>query len=592
MQRLLDPGSERQLSEARELLGDLRETLARLGATASDRETLGTSIRQLDQLFLIVVVGEFNAGKSALINGILGQEVMREGVTPTTSRIQLLTWGPQVADDRVEDGVRVLTAPLELLRDLQIVDTPGTNAIFREHERLTGELMPRADFVLFVTSADRPFTETERQFLATIHEWGKKVLVVVNKIDLVSTADEREQILAFVREGALGVLGQAPPVLGVSARLARLAKQGEASLWPDSGFEPLERYLTSALDAGRRFRLKLENPLRVGLALANRYAALAGERLTMIQDDVRQLEDDERQLAQASGEMHRGFELRMSLIDKVLGDMEARGHAFFEDMLRIARVVDLLNRPRIQKAFEDTVVADTPHQVEQRVRDLVDWMVDQDLGQWQAVSATLAGRQERHADRMLGSPDVGTFHRDRARLIDTVQHDAQRIVDTYDKQREAAAIADQARVAVAASAAAGGAAIGLGTLVTVAASTVTADLTGMLAASFMLGVGLLILPARRRRARGTLHEKVAALRQQLTNALRGAFERTRTQHTQRLADAIGPYARFVRAEEQRWTGAQGELGVLRERVRGLLDQLARDDREPLTSNRPGFVGGS
>ena len=77
-----------------------------------------------------------------------------------------------------------MTAPVELLRDLHIVDTPGTNAIDREHERLTIDFVPRADLVLFVTSADRPFTETERVFLETIRDWGKKIVIVVNKVDI------------------------------------------------------------------------------------------------------------------------------------------------------------------------------------------------------------------------------------------------------------------------------------------------------------------------------------------------------------------------------------------------------------------------
>src|SRR6185312_1618062 len=115
--------------------------------------------------------------------------------------------------------------------------------------------------------------------------------------------------------------------------------------------------------------------------------------------------------------------------------------------------------------------------------------------------------------------DVGTFHNDRSRLIDSVGREAQRVVDTYDRHREAAAIADQARVAVATAAAAGGAAVGLGTLVTVAASTVAADVTGILLASVVLGVGFLIIPARRRKAKATLAEKVAGLRERLTAAL-------------------------------------------------------------------------
>ena len=104
--------------------------------------------------------------------------------------------------------------------------------------------------------------------------------------------------------------------------------------------------------------------------------------------------------------------------------------------------------------------------------------------------AQLAERQRQHAPRVLGAPEVGTFHDDRARLIDSVGREAQRVVETYDKQREAGIIADQARIAVAAAAAAGGAAVGLGTLVTIAASTVAADVTGILLASVVARAGL------------------------------------------------------------------------------------------------------
>ena len=81
----------------------------------------------------------------------------------------------------MRNGLLVVTAPVELLRDVHIVDTPGTNAIIREHERLTTDFVPRSDLVLFVTSADRPFSETERLFLTAIRDWGKKIVIVVEQ---------------------------------------------------------------------------------------------------------------------------------------------------------------------------------------------------------------------------------------------------------------------------------------------------------------------------------------------------------------------------------------------------------------------------
>jgi hypothetical protein len=460
---------------------------------------------------------------------------------------------------------------------VQLVDTPGTNAIIREHERLTAEFVPRADLVLFVTSADRPFTETERLFMETIRDWGKKIVVVVNKIDIFSTSTELDEVLAFVRSAARQLLGIEPEVLPVSARLAQRAKQGNPSQWAMSRFEALERYLSDTLDAPNRFRLKLANPLGVGQALAQRYSTIAAERLTLIGDDLEVLADIERQLAVYRADMERGFELRMAAVEKELADMEARGHRFFEDTLRIGRVVDLLNRARVQKEFEDKVVADAPVQIERRVSELIDWLVDQDFRQWQAVTSRLSERHRHHALRVLGAPDVGTFHNDRSRLIDSVGREAQRVVDTYDRRREAEAIADHARVSVAAAAAAGGAAVGLGTIVTIAASTVAADVTGILLASVVLGIGFLIIPARRRKAKATLEEKVAALRARLTRALKAEFDRAREQSHLRLADAVAPYARFVRAEEGRWRQAQQTLRDLAEQTGGALARLGAVD---------------
>ena len=85
---------------------------------------------------------------------------------------------------QTEDGLFVRMLPAELLRKLNIVDTPGTNVILERQQRLTEEFVPRADLVLFIMSADRPFTDSEVKFLKYIRQWGKKVVFVLNKVDI------------------------------------------------------------------------------------------------------------------------------------------------------------------------------------------------------------------------------------------------------------------------------------------------------------------------------------------------------------------------------------------------------------------------
>ena len=302
-----------------------------------------------------------------------------------------------------DGGALVVTAPVELLHDLQIVDTPGTNALNREHERLTREFVPRADLVVFVTSADRPFTESERAFLEAIRDWGKKIVIVVNKVDILESTDQLSEVLTFVDQAASRLLGVTPERFAVSARQAWRAKHGDPEQWASSGFGPLETFLHETLDNDERFRLKLASPLGVGSSLAARYETFAADRLAVLSADVESLDATTRQLSLYGEDLERGFELRMTAVEKALVDMESRGQAFLDDTLRIGRVFDLMNRSRVQREFEERVIADAPADVERRVSELIDWLVDQDLRQWQALSSRAgtapAGARRAHDGR-------------------------------------------------------------------------------------------------------------------------------------------------------------------------------------------------
>ena len=124
------------------------------------------------------------------------------------------------------------------------------------------------------------------------------------------------------------------------------------------------------------------------------------------------------------------------------------------------------------------------------------------------------------------------------------------------------------------AAAAGGAAVGLGTIVTLAASTAAADVTGILMASVIAAIGFLVIPAKRRKAKAEMQQKISALRVRLAGALRTEFERAQEQGAARMANAVDPYSRFVRAEQTRWLEARTTLSALRDRAAAFRDKLA------------------
>jgi small GTP-binding protein len=547
--RLLTEQQEDLVKEERRILGDLRQALIQFGAEANDNQALTESISQLDELFSLVVVGEFNAGKSAFINALLGSKLLNEGVTPTTTQINILRYGKDAGRTLVKENQLVLTLPVDWLADISIVDTPGTNAIIRSHEAITSDFIPRSDLVLFITSADRPFTESERAFLERIRDWGKKIVVVINKIDIFENDTDLLQVVEFVENNAFALLDLAPEIFPVSSRLALKAKQGDMSLWNPSGFEALESYIRRTLDEKSRFQLKLLNPLGVGQHLVDRYHSIAVSRLDLLKDDIGMLADVEVQLGIYKEDMSRDFNYRMADVENLLYEMEQRGQDFFDNTFRLARVLDLFSKERIRQEFEKRVIADSPQKIEVKINELIDWLVDADLRQWQAVNEHLAERRRAYQERIIGDLGPGNFTVDRERMMDSVGREAQRVVDTYDKVEEALAIAAGAQEAVAALAVLEVGAIGLGALVSVLASTVAADVTGILLATFIAALGLVIIPARRRLAKNEMRKKISQLREQLSNTLRTQFEREIQRSLQNIHTAIAPYTRFVRAEQ-------------------------------------------
>jgi small GTP-binding protein len=574
LRRILTRKQEELLSDERRWLGDLRVALAQFDVAPDDQATLDRSICQLDELFLLVVVGEFNSGKSAFINALLGQPVLEEGVTPTTTRINLLKHGPTAERTVAESSVDVTTAPVDLLREINIVDTPGTNAIHREHEAITQEFVPRSDMVFFVTSADRPFTESERAFLQRIRDWGKKVVVVVNKIDILDTPEDVARIEAFIADNARTLLGFTPEIFPVSARQALRAKLdgGHTGLMAASRFEVLERYVVATLDEKERVRLKLLNPLGVGMHLISKYLDVIDERLGLLKEDFATIDDIEGQLAVYQEDMGRDFRYRLADVDNVLHDFENRGMEFFDDTMRLARIFDLINKPKLKADFERRVITDAPQLIEQRVNEVIDWMVSSDLRQWQAVMDHLGRRRAEHADRIVGQVG-GSFDYDRARLLDTVGRAAHRAIESYDQEAESTRLAESVQMAVAGTALVEVSAIGLGTIVTIIATTTLADVTGILAASAVAVLGLFVIPARRREAKKELREKISAMRQQLVSTLTGQFERELERSLHRIHEAVAPYTRFVRAERDRLTETSRELTRIREGLARLKVQI-------------------
>ncbi len=565
LKKFLSAGQEELVKEERDVLFRLNGILSAIQATEEDKEIIAREARRLDELFMVVVVGEFNAGKSAFINALLGSEVLEEGVTPTTHKIHVIKYGDSPTREE-RDGILYVFYPAPWLKDLNIVDTPGTNAVLREHQVITEKFVPHSDFVLFVTSADRPFTESERLFIGLIRDWGKKLVAVVNKADLLKDEKSKVEVLDFVREHLKEAIAAEPEVFLVSSRLAKEARRGnDLSKWEESGMPEVEQFLQKSLTEKERVRLKLTTPLQVSERIARRYLSALDEQKRLLAGDLETVHEINRQIENYEREMRTQFVYHLSHVENVLNKMENRGNQFFEETIRLTRIFDMLNAEKIRGEFERKVVADTAHQVERQINDLIDWMVSQDFRQWRQIASLVEERMSKRS-----KPQVGLlnreFERRRKELLESVGESAKKAVETYDREAEARELADSVQSAVAQAALVEVGAIGLGTILVKVLATTMADFTGILAASTLAAVGLYLIPARKRKAQKKLHESTEKLRRELHQALQDEFEIELQRSIRRIRDALAPYTSFVESEEEK-------LAEQTETLKGILEEI-------------------
>ncbi|KAL5561669.1 hypothetical protein UlMin_031416 [Ulmus minor] len=292
---------------------------------------LADAVSQIDEPFMLAIVGEFNSGKSSVINALLGSRYLKDGVVPTTNEITFLRYselgsGEEQRCERHPDGQYICYLPAPILKEMNIVDTPGTNVILQRQQRLTEEFVPRADLLIFVMSADRPLTESEVAFLRYIQQWKKKVVFVLNKSDLYQNAHELEEALSFIKENTQKLLNtENVRLYPVSARSALDSKLSASSdygkefgklsssdfQWKINSFDKFEKFLYSFLDGStstgmERMKLKLETPIGIAERLLSsceilvrqdcRYAkqdlASINEIISSVQDYAMKMESE------------------------------------------------------------------------------------------------------------------------------------------------------------------------------------------------------------------------------------------------------------------------------------------------------------
>jgi len=566
----------------RRLVLRARDALLQVEGARTDVDRLAKLVDEMDELFLLVIVGEYNSGKSTFINALLGDEVFAMGDLPTTREIAILRFGDVKPPETIGDHRVLFHYPLDVLRDLEIVDTPGTNSLERMEEDLTRSFVPRADLVLFVTSLLQPLTATELEFLTHIREWGKKVIFIVNGVDRRNSDEQIDRVRTYLdREITARLSGEPPTIYFISALQALRAKMAARAVTaaasslpnavesppspvgpdPRNAFPALERYLLETLRERERVRLKLLSPLGVLRRVLELNVGTLDKRLEVVHGDGQVLGSVRRQLESYGAEMRTDSERYLLELRNVLADVERRGRSWLERTVRIGNINFLRNKDAVENRFRAEVVGEAPRQIEDVVHRMVDWTVKRNLKLWTAVFQELDAHTARlRASGALAAHASTEFQYNREELFDRLRQPVERRLNEFNAEAEARGIVESMREAVTHAFGINVLAVGLGAAVVAVFTTAALDVTGLLTATLFAVAGWLLIPARRRRLIRELEAKVAKLSADLSALLAAKFDEQLRRYEREMLDVIQPYERFLTAEREKLERGITELG--------------------------------
>ncbi|HSN93876.1 MAG TPA: hypothetical protein VLR89_02305, partial [Anaerolineaceae bacterium] len=399
---------------------------------------------------------------------------------------------------------------------------------------------------------------------------------VINKSDILDDQSAIEEVKAFVLENAIKILGSQPDLFVVSAKQAQKAQSTtdpaeQARLRQASGFDALESYINNTLDDCARFELKLLNPLGVLGNLQHQAVAInRGQTADLSQDSIL-VNNLENTITNYEKELKAEVPSRLAEVENVLQRFELRGQEFFDNTFRIANIRTLANTEKVKAKFEHEVVADVSQELDEKVRNLIDWLVDKDLHTWYQVAGALERRQVASQREMPAG--LNPHSSKRAELIASVGQTIKAIVSGYDRQKEAEEVGVLVTDAVSQTALLEVGALGIGALVATIITTRALDVTGLVAAGALAILGFFVIPYKKNRAKENFKKRMEELRQSLMRTLRNAFNKEFELAILRLRGNISPYTQYVHSEQLRLTANEATLNIMGTKIQDLKQEV-------------------
>jgi small GTP-binding protein len=516
-----------------------------------DTKKLEEMFSQIDNPFMLLVCGEYNSGKSTFINALLGDAICKIGSTPTTDKINIIKNGFSDVENIKSNIINIIDVDLELLKDFLIVDTPGTNSIIKEHQDITKKFIHRAELILFITSADRPFSESERLMLELISsKYGKKIVFVLNKVDQKEKEDV-DEIIKFIEDNSVKLLDIRPTILPVSSKLAYegLSKNDKEKI----ELSNINFVIKSVNEIYKRnaLYLKLDSPLSTSLKLLDEVIEQIIKDNDKIEEEVKEYDSFTVKLTQFKDDLFKDYKKKTELI---------KGN-FYEIENEMYKVIDSITFPKLLKSKLPFTKKKLEYNFEAQMKQLAEkvnntlegltYDVAQDTKKMYGLAEDFTKKQVNKYKRdemelQTASPDFIDTGR---QILDTLRNLFTSNLKEVNLTEESKHIKKSIDEGFTASFVGSLASLGIGGGLIAILPTLMMDIVGISIAIVLAISSLFILPIKRKQSKKVLSEKFKELSEILTKVTLEKIKEDIIRIYNRIERDLKPYRSFLASEK-------------------------------------------
>ncbi len=398
--------------------------------------------------FSIVVVGEFSAGKSTLLNALMRKRILPSYTSETTATVNFLRHKEKALageagkvffrDGRIENlndvsldsinqyvstkGEEVaskiehldLYLDSDFLNDgVTLVDSPGLNGVADGHREITEQQILKSHASIFLFNSDHPGSKTDFEFLYELQRKVKTIIFVLNKIDTIKADEEEtvESVIDMLKQNYKKQFPEAttvPEIWPISAYQALLARTelGKERLEDESRLAAFEDRLLTFLTCGEKTKQQLLAPVERVISVAKETKELFEENKRILSEkkDAGQLEEQINGiqeiidgLSNQIKESNRGISERVSRsLEEVIDELSERLSNLRERKLKEIEEYDDLEElfeylGRFEKTFLQRVCS-LVQEADENLRDKIITVVNvQYADETAAIEEQIAG---------------------------------------------------------------------------------------------------------------------------------------------------------------------------------------------------------